>query len=1016
MAFIDNTLGQNNTSSGSIDQNNIIRTKSFSYLSLPTKANFANIINSLSPFTIGEKEIFIFSASNPTLDPNTFSIYKILLKNLGKGSYGVGGVTLTAANIEFLAVNKVNYNEVISNASTQIFNMGEIGSIPIYQYVNELIPSILIQNQSDGYVLFQSLNAGVPQNYLYLGTGGLYGNADLQTLITDYQILSTESLGLTQDLQNVLESGNIASIPAHWYSASEASCYVDIGADSDGGSVLVNSGNKSIWLRPYSNSIIFSSSSLASDVSITGQYSLNQHPVFQTPILDTGTYTFATEDLVNGKGLQEVSDINHFTTNSITVASTVEINSKATQSLSIGEDSGNPDSTDSVLIGRRTGFGATGTFMTSVGNSAGISSVGNYSSSFGYNSGNGNLGDYFTSIGYGSGVGNVANYSTSIGASSGYSNVGESMTAVGAFAGTGNAGNSLTTVGAGAGQSNTGNYVTAIGASAGISNAKNNVILLNAGTGISAIPDTDHQFVIQTSTYPIKINTNTASDLTFDLPLSSGRLATTADISAGTGTVTSVTSVNSDISVATTTSTPVLTLNSGSGANQIVKRNGSGLIPDLVSYATTTYADAVVQNSLTSSTTKAPSVDAVNTGLSGKQNSLGYTAENSANKENTTLDTSTTKYPTNNLVKTYTDAKVQNSLTASTTIAPSATAVNTALGSYLTTATASSTYATTSYVDGKVQNNMTASTTLAPSVTAVNTALGSYLTTSSASTTYAPIASPTHTGTLTTPALVLSSETASTIASFDTSKNVKSLSTTTYPSLTELSYGKGVTSAIQTQIDSKISGTSPTITTPTISGLISQTGTTQTGSSAIGLYSGTQTWNTTGNVTGFLVNITNTASGSFSKLFDFQTGGTSRCNADKSGNFYSSTSITTGGYIESGPTAFYQWSTRSKMFSPSNGNIQFTNQASSDFGLLQLGGTTSSFPALKRSTTTIEVKLADDSAYAAIQTLYSRFGSGSPEGVVTAPIGARYSRTDGGAGTSFYVKESGTGNTGWVAK
>ena len=43
-------------------------------------------------------------------------------------------------------------------------------------------------------------------------------------------------------------------------------------------------------------------------------------------------------------------------------------------------------------------------------------------------------------------------------------------------------------------------------------------------------------------------------------------------------------------------------------------------------------------------------------------------------------------------------------------------------------------------------------------------------------------------------------------------------------------------------------------------------------------------------------------------------------------------------------------------------------------------------------------------------------GSGSPEGVVTAAIGSLYMRTDGGAGTSLYVKESGTGNTGWVAK
>jgi hypothetical protein len=43
-------------------------------------------------------------------------------------------------------------------------------------------------------------------------------------------------------------------------------------------------------------------------------------------------------------------------------------------------------------------------------------------------------------------------------------------------------------------------------------------------------------------------------------------------------------------------------------------------------------------------------------------------------------------------------------------------------------------------------------------------------------------------------------------------------------------------------------------------------------------------------------------------------------------------------------------------------------------------------------------------------------GAGSPEGAVTAPIGTLYLRTDGGAGTTFYVKESGTGNTGWVAK
>ena len=43
-------------------------------------------------------------------------------------------------------------------------------------------------------------------------------------------------------------------------------------------------------------------------------------------------------------------------------------------------------------------------------------------------------------------------------------------------------------------------------------------------------------------------------------------------------------------------------------------------------------------------------------------------------------------------------------------------------------------------------------------------------------------------------------------------------------------------------------------------------------------------------------------------------------------------------------------------------------------------------------------------------------GGGSPEGVVAAPVGSLYTRVDGGTGTTLYVKESGTGNTGWVAK
>lgn len=42
-------------------------------------------------------------------------------------------------------------------------------------------------------------------------------------------------------------------------------------------------------------------------------------------------------------------------------------------------------------------------------------------------------------------------------------------------------------------------------------------------------------------------------------------------------------------------------------------------------------------------------------------------------------------------------------------------------------------------------------------------------------------------------------------------------------------------------------------------------------------------------------------------------------------------------------------------------------------------------------------------------------GNSSPEGVITAPQGSLWLRNDGGLGTSIYVKEGGTGNTGWSA-
>jgi hypothetical protein len=83
-----------------------------------------------------------------------------------------------------------------------------------------------------------------------------------------------------------------------------------------------------------------------------------------------------------------------------------------------------------------------------------------------------------------------------------------------------------------------------------------------------------------------------------------------------------------------------------------------------------------------------------------------------------------------------------------------------------------------------------------------------------------PIASPTFTGTVTTPAFNLSGQTASTVPYLDVSKNLVSSSVTP----TELGYLSGVTSALQTQIAAKAPSASPTLSgSVTLSGLTATT-------------------------------------------------------------------------------------------------------------------------------------------------------------------------------------------------
>lgn len=72
----------------------------------------------------------------------------------------------------------------------------------------------------------------------------------------------------------------------------------------------------------------------------------------------------------------------------------------------------------------------------------------------------------------------------------------------------------------------------------------------------------------------------------------------------------------------------------------------------------------------------------------------------------------------------------------------------------------------------------------------------------------------------------------------------------------------------------------------------------------------------------------------------------------------------TAGNAVIGASNYYEWASQSVISSPSDGVVLLQNFATTSFSRLQFGGTTSSFPSLKRSTTGIIVQLADDSGVA----------------------------------------------------
>lgn len=162
--------------------------------------------------------------------------------------------------------------------------------------------------------------------------------------------------------------------------------------------------------------------------------------------------------------------------------------------------------------------------------------------------------------------------------------------------------------------------------------------------------------------------------------------------------------------------------------------------------------------------------------------------------------------------------------------------------------------------------------------------------------------------------------------------------------------------------------------------------------------------------------------GQAQSTFALAVNGTSNFTGNITGNLL----IFGQGYVN-GVAQAYSWLGRTLLFSDADGNMRISNNAQSSFGLLQFGGTTSSFPALKRSATGLQARLADDSGDApfvagTLQTLSAAsltltngaIGMGKMTASASAPgaAGTKLEAVCGtNAGTAKLVMYAGTSGT-----
>jgi len=197
----------NSTPTG--DQDNISIVKFINNYPLNEPPTLIEVLNSLPAYTVTEiqslwiKEYvwdfpLLIDNQRPTL--TGINLYKIV--GVGKGTYGLDETQLTIDNILFVASNSLTLPDIENNPLTQIFTITDLLGLTVSEYINQLNPAEEFQDVDIAPRLIKVTQEGFIADYLFLPIGGFYGEGELQTTDSDFQLL-TEEIPVSNNLISI---------------------------------------------------------------------------------------------------------------------------------------------------------------------------------------------------------------------------------------------------------------------------------------------------------------------------------------------------------------------------------------------------------------------------------------------------------------------------------------------------------------------------------------------------------------------------------------------------------------------------------------------------------------------------------------------------------------------------------------------------------------------------------------------------------------------------------------------